>query len=204
MNFVVSRVLWLHSLYGVINVEIINVKDLILPKRKHLSIRKVENYDLRLKNGEKKRELEKDEVLKSLQGLGFDSAVLYKESGQPYLEKHSELFLSISHSRGWIAVYVAEIPVGIDIEPDNPKIIEGASYFVNEQEQQFIDSLRSLHIIWGVKEAFYKLKEGNISDLKNTVTVLKIEPDNTVQIEFEGKIYSFDYFQENGITVVLN
>ena len=171
--------------------------------RPHLSIRKVEDYDLRLKNGEKKRATEKNEVQKSLHSMGFHSSVSYKESGQPYLENHSTLFLSISHSNGWIAVYVSEKPVGIDIETQNPRIAEGASYFLNENEQQFKSDLNMLHIIWGAKEAFYKWKEGKITDLKNDVTIRSVGV-NTVTVEFEGKTHLFDWFQEDGITIVLN
>lgn len=175
----------------------------IIQERQFLSIRKVEDYDVRLKNGEKKRSIEKNEVLKTLRIMGFDSPVLHKESGQPYLENYPELFLSISHSNGWIAVYVSMQPVGIDIETQNPRIAEGSSYFLNENEQQFKSDLNNLHIIWGAKEAFYKWKEGNITDLKNDVTILSIKA-STVSIEFEGQKHQFDWFQENGITVVLN
>ena len=106
--------------------------------RPFLSILKMEGYEQRLKSGENKRELEKQGVRESLLKLGFDTAVLYRESGQPYLEHYPEFFVSISHSKGWFAVYVAVHPVGIDIEVENPRIKEGASYFVNEQEQSFI------------------------------------------------------------------
>lgn len=171
--------------------------------RSHLSVRKIENYDFRLKNGEKKREIEKDEVLRSLQDLGFESVISYKESGQPYLENYSGFFLSISHSNGWIAVYVSERPVGIDIETENPRMVEGASYFLNEKEQKYKSDVNTLHIIWGAKEAFYKWKEGKIKDLKNDVTILTVAK-NTVIIEFQGSIDAFDWFQEDGITIVLN
>lgn len=171
--------------------------------RKYLSIREVEGYESRLKNGENKRELEKKEVIESLQKMGFDTTVVYKESGQPYLENYPGLHLSVSHSRGWIAVYISEKPVGIDIEPENPRILEGTAYFVNEREQGFEGNLNDLHLIWGAKEAFYKLKEGNIPDLKNEVTVLSIE-QNELKIEFRGETYAFDYLQENGITIVIS
>lgn len=176
----------------------------LLKTRKHLSIREVDGYEQRLKNGEKKRDLEKNEVRKSLQMLGFDSVVGYKENGQPYLEKFPDLFVSISHSKGWFAVCVSEQPVGIDIEQENPRILEGASYFVNDREQHFTNDLRALHLVWGAKEAFYKLKEGKIGDLKNEVTLLSIEEDKTLKLEFETTVYDFDFEQDNGITVVVN
>lgn len=163
----------------------------------------MKDYDARLKNGEKKREIEKREVLNSLRNLGFDSRVLYKEGGQPYLENYSRLFLSVSHSNGWIAVYVSEKPVGIDIETENPRMTEGASYFVNENEQEFKSDLNLLSIIWGAKEAFYKWKEGKIQDLKNDVTICSIDKKNVI-IQFEDKSFQFEYVRKDGITVVLS
>lgn len=174
----------------------------ILQTRPFLSIREVDGYELRLKNGEKKRELEQKEVQQSILELGFDSNVQYKENGQPYLEKHPDLFLSISHSKGWIAVYIDKHPVGIDIELENPRILEGTSYFVNKREQVFSKNLNTLHLIWGAKEAFYKLKEGQIDDLKNEVTLISHDL-KTLQIEFQQQSFCLEYIQENGITIVL-
>ncbi|MBC9811928.1 4'-phosphopantetheinyl transferase superfamily protein [Crocinitomicaceae bacterium CZZ-1] len=171
--------------------------------RPFLSIRRMEDYEQCLKKGEHKRELEQRGVRTSLLELGFDTSVLYRESGQPYLEHYPELFVSISHSKGWFAVYVSSHPVGIDIEVENPRIKEGASYFVNEQEQSFVGSLTDLHLIWGAKEAFYKLKEGMIPDLKNEVTLLAIEPGNRLQVEFGEEVYTLYYHRENGVTLVL-
>lgn len=171
--------------------------------RPFLSIRKMEDYEQRLKNGENKRELEKSGVRESLLELGFNTPVLYRENGQPYLEYYPEFFLSVSHSKGWFAVYVAVQPVGIDIEVENPRIKEGTSYFVNENEQSFVGDLQALHLIWGAKEAFYKLKEGAISDLKNEVTLISIEPDNRLKVLFEQQLYTLNFYRENGVTIVL-
>lgn len=168
---------------------------------KQLSIRTIDNFELRIKSGEKKRDVEKTETIQSLKELGFDSEIAYKSTGQPYLVKHESLHLSISHSKGWIAVWVAEQPIGIDIEPNNPKIIDGTTYFVNENEQQFLGNLSALHVIWGAKEAFYKLMEGQISDLKNEVSIIKIGEQNG-QLSFGNEIIEFYYAQENEVTFV--
>lgn len=172
-----------------------------ITSNKQLSIRKIDNYELRIKSGEKKRDLEKNETVRSLKDLGYISEIAYKATGQPYLSQHDSLHLSISHSKGWIAVWVSENSIGIDIEPDNPKIIEGTSYFVNENEQQFIGKLSTLHVIWGAKEAFYKLMEGQISDLKNEVTIVSIENEKG-QLAFNNEVIEFTYIQENEVTVV--
>lgn len=177
----------------------------VTKNRKHLLIREVENYNVRLRNGEKKRDIEKEEVLRSLSLLGFDSIIAYKESGQPFLENYPELFLSISHSRAWMAVYVSEKPVGIDIEFENSRIFYGASYYINEKEEHYISDIKCLHIIWGAKEAFYKWKEGKVENTKDDITITSIDMNNNkVKVLFQDETHVFDFLQEDEITLVLN
>lgn len=177
-----------------------NIKE----NRPFLSIWEVKDYLLRIKTGEKKREIEKKEVLLGLQKMGFNTAVLYKESGQPYLKDNPDLHLSISHSKGWIAIYISSCPIGIDVEVRSPRMGLASSYFTNEREQKFKDNLDQLHIIWGTKEAFYKLQEGNINDLKNEVTITEINQNNSVVLSFKEKEYTFDYYQDDILTIVLS
>lgn len=185
-------------------MQLINIEQ-FTKNRKHLLIREVENYNARLRNGEKKRDIEKEEVLHSLSLLGFDSKIEYKESGQPFLENYPELFLSISHSRAWMAVYVSEKPVGIDIEFENSRILYGASYYINEKEEHYISDIKYLHIIWGAKEAFYKWKEGKIENTKDDITITSIDMNsNKVELLFQSERYVFDFLQEGEITLVLN
>ncbi|MCO5260245.1 MAG: 4'-phosphopantetheinyl transferase superfamily protein [Crocinitomicaceae bacterium] len=177
----------------------------ITDNRKHLLIREIENYRIRLRNEEKKRDIEKEEALVSVAQLGFESPINYKKTGQPYLENFPDLHLSISHSKGWIAVYISDKPIGIDIEFENPRIMYGVTYYINKDEEQFIDTIQDLHIVWGAKEAFYKWKEGKIADSKNDITITNINREtNQVSVQFENETYLFDFLQEGEITIVLN
>lgn len=169
----------------------------------NLFVSQITDYSSRLKNGESKRAFEKMEVKNAIEQLGFDSEIGYKKTGQPYLTNHPEVYISISHSNGWIAVCISDTPVGIDIETVNPLILRGTDYFVNERERKYLENLKHLHLIWGAKEAFYKWKEGQISDLKNEVTICDISADKTLQVQFESNIYTLNYVQENDITLVL-
>ncbi len=181
-------------------MELINE---LVKSRPYLAIRKVDNYQI-LKSKEKsKRSIELLEVRNTIQSLGFDPVVSYKESGQPILENHPELFISISHSKGWFAVYISDKPIGIDIEVKNQRLSDGSSYFLNEKENQFQHKVDDLEVIWGVKEAFYKLKEGKIFDLKNDVTTIDIQQKHVV-IEYQNKHFVFEFVRENGVTIVLN
>ena len=79
------------------------------------------------------------------------------EFGKPYLED-SNYCISISHSQNRTAVIAAPYNVGIDIQEIVPKMDRIAKKFMRDDEWSFmpINSLDSMHVIWGAKEAMYK------------------------------------------------
>lgn len=81
------------------------------------------------------------------------------EFGKPYL-KNLEGHISISHCQNYAAAIFCKIkPVGIDIEPINPKILRIADKYTNKNEFDFIEKDREIeHLIcnWCIKEAVYK------------------------------------------------
>lgn len=168
-------------------ISIINNPDSVLAYFKQ------ENYAKLLKGGVSKRDLEKQEIRKLLSELGYgDLQIAYKTSGQPYFETNPELFLSISHSKGWFAVMVGKKPVGIDIQVYSERLKAGQDYFRNEGEVEFSENETALHLMWCMKEAFYKWKEGEIKDLKEDVSLLKIE-NEILLVDFEKREYVLKY-----------
>ncbi len=121
--------------------------------------------------------------------------------GQPYFKNKPNTHLSISHSNNWYAIYISIISeVGIDIQTSKTKIIQGKDYFINDEENRTFDSLTfdEAHIIWCAKEAFFKLKSGNIFDLKNEVSVIEINRKmNVGKLKFKDQISSFSIVLEN-------
>lgn len=154
---------------------------------------KQEEYNQLIVSGVKKKDLEKAGIQSLLQYLGYgELEILRKETGQPYFKDRPELFLSISHAKGWFAISVSSEPVGIDIQTHSSRLIEGQDYFRNSNELAFSTDETALHLIWGAKEAFYKLMEGQIPDLKEEVSVLKIS-DSVLTIIFESRSYQLGY-----------
>jgi phosphopantetheinyl transferase len=140
---------------------------------------KSQNFkEIRLKVG--KKELERIEVLSMLKQLGYEiQHLFYKESGQPFLGDDYHENISISHSNGWFAIYLSNEPVGIDIEVNHPRLLDGKDYFLNDAEMLNFSSLQHLQIIWGAKEALYKKHEGDFEDLRIEVTTESISPNYT-------------------------
>lgn len=154
---------------------------------------KQEDYDQLIAGGINKRAVEKGGIQTLLQKLGYhEMEICYKENGQPYFKGKPESFLSVSHAKGWFAVSVGSEPVGIDIQTYSSRLKQGQDYFRNGRELPFSEDENALHLIWGAKEAFYKLKEGQIPDLKEEVSVLEIAKD-LLMLDFESEIHTLGY-----------
>nr|WP_294859313.1 4'-phosphopantetheinyl transferase superfamily protein [uncultured Fluviicola sp.] len=154
---------------------------------------KQENCNELISGGLNKRALEKGGVKTLLQELGYgEEEILYGETGQPYFKERSESFLSISHAKGWFAVIIGTGPVGIDIQTKSSRLKQGRDYFLNEYELSFSEDEVALQLIWGAKEAFYKLKSGQIPDLKEEVRVVSISNELLV-IDFESTKHELKY-----------
>lgn len=144
------------------------------------------NYPVNKSGLKKKKEIERLEVLQMINSLGYAIKDLqYKESGQPILSQDSKEHLSISHSHGWFALYIASAPVGVDIEIARETIAEGKDWFINPSELPNFLSKHHLQVVWGAKEAYYKKQEGQIEDLRKDVSVKKIAL-NSLLLEHAG------------------
>ena len=90
--------------------------------------------------------------------------IFYKDSGKPFLID-LPYNISVSHTENYSAAIISdEIAVGIDIEPIKDKILRVEKKFLSDFEIFLLPEQnrnKALHIIWGAKEAVYKLKEEN-------------------------------------------
>lgn len=94
-------------------------------------------------------------LLKEAGYTDFD--LYYNEYGKPLLQDKNHI--SISHSYQYAAIIVSNDDVGIDIEKNRPKIVTIQKKFVNTEVDSLSDEdlIRQLTIIWGAKEAMYKI-----------------------------------------------
>ena len=95
-----------------------------------------------------------------LREFGYtDQDLFYDNNGKPHLKdgKH----ISITHSFTFSGVIISDVEVGIDIEKQRDKIGIIAKKFVDYEFQYLnndnIDYIRKLTVIWGIKESLYKL-----------------------------------------------
>ncbi len=74
------------------------------------------------------------------------------ENGKPYIIGRPDIFISLSHSKGTVAVAVGEKPLGIDIElirPVSGKLKKRVCKEAPETDEEFFR-------VWTLKEAYLK------------------------------------------------
>ena len=149
-------------------------------------------------------------VRKLLQETGHtDLDLYYDEFGKPHL--HGEKHISITHSHEFSAIIISDETVGIDIELQRNKIIRIADKFC-DSEFQFLDLesedyIGKLTVIWGVKEAIFKIRNEKGISFKNHISVcdFKLESKQTIaELHFDNLVKDFKiHFEEiEGFTLV--
>lgn len=142
-------------------------------------------------------------VRKLLQETGHnDLDLYYDEFGKPHL--HGEKHISITHSHEFSAIIISDETVGIDIELQRDKITRIADKFC-DSEFQFLDLdsdeyIKKLTVIWGVKEAIFKIRNEKGISFKNHIRVcdFDLESKQTIaELHFNSLIKDFKiHFEE--------
>ncbi len=89
-----------------------------------------------------------------------DFDLYYAEDGKPHLKDGKNI--SITHSYEFSAIIISSRNVGIDMEMQREKITKIASKFCESefnylQPEQQPEYIKMLTVIWGVKEALFKM-----------------------------------------------
>ena len=137
-----------------------------------------------------------------------DFDLYYDDFGKPHLKdgKH----ISITHSHNFSAIIISDETVGIDIELQREKIIKIADKFCDSEFQFLSDNqeyIRKLTVIWGAKEAIFKIRNEKGISFKNHIKVnaFDLETQHTIsELHFDSLVKSFKiYFEEiEGFTLV--
>jgi 4'-phosphopantetheinyl transferase len=145
-----------------------------------------------------------------LQFAGYsDFDLFYDEGGKPHLLDGKQI--SITHSHQFSAIIIGNQNVGIDIELQREKIVRIADKFI-EHEFSYLDAtandyIEKLTVIWGAKEAKYKMCNSRSLSFKDDMKVYDFElSDNTgmatvKQNDFE-KEFQFFFKEMEGFTLV--
>jgi len=126
----------------------------------------------------------------------------YDTNGKPVIfnNKHS---ISISHTKGMVAVIIAKNLTGIDIELVNDRILKIENKFMSGIEKnQVTENPKHIHLLayWSAKETLYKISGGKNLDFKKNLYINPFNLNN--KGEFTGEIvtnnqtigYRLNYF----------
>lgn len=125
--------------------------------------------------------------------------ITYSENGQPQLKEH---YISFSHTKNTVAVALANIPVGIDIEKLTPRILPLYPRFMNNDEIKDCDThnLQELYYYWCAKEAMFKWMAIKNLDFIKDLRVYKNENKGVV---FQTKTIQLSHFYIDGKIIVV-
>lgn len=88
--------------------------------------------------------------------LGRQVPISYDEDGAPHLPDYEKMDISISHTRGYVSVALAEEgEIGIDIEQIGERVERVKSRFIRDDEQA--DNITMLLLHWSGKETAFKV-----------------------------------------------
>lgn len=147
--------------------------------------------------------------LMTLEGYG-DSDLHYDEFGKPHLKNGKHI--SITHSHEFTGIILSDADeVGIDIEMQREKILRIANKFTPIEEYRTLanyDALvRKLTIVWGAKEALYKIYAHLGLSFLHHIDVKDFSFDDaqtTAEILFHGdfSFYNVHFLEFEGFTCV--
>ena len=127
-------------------------------------------------------------VRRLLQEAGYsDFDIYYDEFGKPHLNDGTDI--SITHSFEFSAIILSDRKIGIDIEMRREmvarldyKFIEHEFSYLNKNNHE--DYISRLTVIWGVKEAIFKIRNEKAISFKDNIQVNPFEMGDEETIAF--------------------
>lgn len=138
-----------------------------------------------------------------------DFDLYYDDNGKPQLQdgKH----ISITHSYDFSAIIISDKNVGIDMEKQRDKIVKIADKFCDFEfsylDRNSVNYVRVLTVIWGAKEAKYKMCDSRSISFKDDMKVFPFHINEAkgeasiFQNDFE-KHFAFHFEEFDGFTMV--
>ncbi|MDR7369295.1 4'-phosphopantetheinyl transferase superfamily protein [Flavobacterium aquidurense] len=134
-----------------------------------------------------------------IQEMGFtDKDLHYDEFGKPYFDCHN--YISITHSYHFAAIIISHQTVGIDMELQREKILKIADKFVDTEFSYLNPNvseeyIKKLTVIWGAKEAIFKIRNEKGISFKDHIRVGDFSLDNCktqASLHFDDLVKDFE------------
>lgn len=114
----------------------------------------------------------------ALKSAGIDSAEMaVTAKGKPYLENHSELSFSLSHSGTLVMCVAGGVPVGCDVQEAKQAPLEASHLVFSKEEREHLAGLKEeaardyFFAVWTGKESFLKMTGEGLSGRPDEFTI---------------------------------
>ena len=111
--------------------------------------------------------------------LGEGAHIFYDEYGAPKVEL-PDTYISVSHSRGTVAVLFADRTCAVDIEQTDRDFRKVASRYLSQREQALAEQYDLFAEMWCAKEALYKYYKKGRLDLVEHISIGEYDLDRGV------------------------
>jgi phosphopantetheinyl transferase len=134
--------------------------------------------------------------------LGDEVKIFYDEYGAPGVNTPNT-YISISHSRGRVAVLVADRPCAVDIECANRDFRKVACRYLSDEEITIAEEYDLYAEMWSAKEALYKYYRKGGLDLVKEIVILEYNPSKQhfVASICEGKAIVVDVLRQDNLVM---
>lgn len=133
-------------------------------------------------------------ILSQKYNLDYNN-IYYNEFNKPLI---NGIHFNISHSNDYIAICFSKNKIGIDIEKIRKIDLNIINYFCTTEEKKYIlnsnDKYKSILEIFCLKEAYFKMKGTNLSDIKKINFNIKNKissSDNNINIKINYDIPNY-------------
>lgn len=130
----------------------------------------------------KNEKVKKERIVSSILKNKYIGEYYLNEYGKPLSKK---MFFNISHSEGYIALVIDQVPVGIDIEKIRPAEEDLKEYISSNEEKDYIHNDETFFEVWTNKEALVKAHGNGINQKINSIPAL---PINSIK-NYDNKTY---------------
>ncbi len=136
--------------------------------------------------------------------LGPEPSIEYMESGKPFL-RGSKMFISITHTIGYVGVRLGGQPVALDMEYMSQRVLNLIPRFVSPKEMVYISEdnrVTTALLIWSAKETLFK--RFDISDVlfEEHLSVRSLYVNSSIGV-FAGCVNKDDFYAEVKLTYEL-
>jgi phosphopantetheinyl transferase len=117
----------------------------------------------------------------------------FLDNGKPVLDERWHM--SLSHSTELVALAIADVPVGLDLQAPDPKLLRIAPKYCSHKELEWLGSLNNplegALAIWSAKEAVFKIFGQGIEFAEDMETRMHLPSQPTFHVQYKGKHGNF-------------